>query len=85
VARCWSGGHEAELPKEFAWHASRTLRCCGNKIDAAHTQRAAQRAREKSAKESSNRRGERALPRTRCTTDQQRLTRTNMNSAATQI
>jgi hypothetical protein len=41
VAWRWSGGDEAELPKEFARHASRTLRCCGNKINAAHTQRAA--------------------------------------------
>jgi hypothetical protein len=67
----WRGSRsdEAERPKEFARYASRTLRCCGNKIDAAHTQRAAQRAREKGAEESSNRRGERALSRTRCTTD----------------
>jgi hypothetical protein len=41
VARRWSSGDEAELPKEFARYASRTLRCCGNKIDAAHAKRAA--------------------------------------------
>jgi hypothetical protein len=83
----WRGSRsdEAERPKEFARYASRTIRCCGNKIDAAHAKRAAQRAREEGAEESSNRRGERALPRARCTTDQQRLTRTNMNSAAAQI
>jgi hypothetical protein len=85
VARCWSGGHEAELPKEFAWHASRTLRCCGNKIDAAHTQRAAQRVGEEGAEESSNRCSERALPRARCAADQQRLTSGNANFFATQI
>jgi hypothetical protein len=85
VPRRGSGGDEAELPKEFARYASRTLRCCGNKIDAAHTQRAAQRAREKGAKESSNRRSERALPRTRRATNQQRLTSGNANFFATQI
>jgi hypothetical protein len=85
VARRWSSGDEAELLKEFARYASRTLRCCGNKINAAHTQRAAQRAGEKGAEEPSDRRGERALPRTRCATDQQRLTSGNMSVAATQI
>jgi hypothetical protein len=85
VARRWASGNEAELPQEFARYASRTLRCCGNKIYPVHTQRATQRAGEEGAEESSNRRGECALPRARCTTDQQRLTRTNMNSAAAQI
>ena len=81
----WSGGDEAELPEEFARYASRTLRCCGNKIDATHAKRAAQRAREKGAKESSDRGGERALPRARCAADQQRLTSGNANVAATKI
>jgi hypothetical protein len=85
VARRWSGGNEAELPKEFARYASRTLRCCGNKIYAAHVQGAAQRAGEEGAEESSDRRGERALPRARCSADQQRLTSGNANVAATQI
>jgi hypothetical protein len=85
VARRWASGNEAELPKEFARYASRTLRCGGNKIDAAHTQRATQRAREKGAEEPSDRRGERALPRARCAADQQRLTSGNANVAATQI
>ena len=85
MARRWASGNEAELPQEFARYASRTIRCGGNKIDALHTQRATQRAGEKSAEEPSNRRGERALPCTRRTTNQQRLTRTNMNSAAAQI
>jgi hypothetical protein len=85
VARRGSGGDEAERPKEFARHASRTLRCGGNKIDAAHAQRAAQRAGEEGAEESSNRRGERALPRTRRATNQQRLTSWDHNAAATQI
>ena len=85
MARRWSGSNEAELLKEFARHASRTLGCCGNKIDAAHAKRAAQRAGEKGAKESSDRRGERALPRTRCATNQQRLTSANTNVATSQI
>jgi hypothetical protein len=85
VARRWSSGDEAELPKEFARYASRTLRCGGNKIDAAHAQRAAQRAREEGAEESSDRCGERALPRARCTTNQQRLTSWEENSATSQI
>jgi hypothetical protein len=85
VARRWSGGDEAELLKEFARHAGRTLRCCGNKIDAAHAKRAAQRAGEKGTEEPSDRRGERALPRARSAADQQRLTSGNANVAATQI
>jgi hypothetical protein len=85
VPRRWSGGDKAERPKEFAWYASRTLRCCGNKIDAAHAKRAAQRAGEKGAKESSNRCSERALPRARCPADQQHLTSGNANFFATQI
>jgi len=85
VAWRWSRSDEAERPKEFARHASRTLRCGGNKIDAAHTQRATQRAREKGAEEPSDRRGERALPRARCATNQQRLTSGNANVATTQI
>jgi hypothetical protein len=63
VARRWSSGDEAELPKEFARYASRTLRCCGNKIYPVHTQRATQRAGEEGAEESSDRCGECALPR----------------------
>jgi hypothetical protein len=85
VARSWSSGDEAELPKEFTRYASRTLRCCSNKIDAAHTQCAAQRAGEEGAEESRDRRGKRALPRTRRATNQQRLTSGNMNFFATQI
>jgi hypothetical protein len=85
VARRWPSGDEAELLKKLARYASRTLRCCGNKINAAHTQRAAQRAGEEGAEESSNRRGKRALPRTRRATNQQRLTSGNANVAATQI
>jgi hypothetical protein len=69
VARRWSSGDEAELPQEFARYASRTLRCRSNKIDSAHTQCAAQRAREEGAEESRDRRGKRALPRTRRATD----------------
>jgi hypothetical protein len=85
VARRWSSGDEAELPKEFARCASRTLRCCSNKIDAAHTQCAAQRAGEQGAEESRDRRGERALPRARCAADQQRLTSGNADVAAPKI
>jgi hypothetical protein len=85
VARRWASGNEAELLKEFARHASRTLRCGGNKINAAHTQCAAQCAGEERAKESSDCRGERALPRTRCATDQQRFTSSNADVAATKI
>jgi hypothetical protein len=85
VARRWASGNEAELPQEFARYASRTLRCCGNKIYPVHTQRATQRAGEEGAEESSNRRGKRALPRTRRATNQQRLTSGNMNFFATQI
>jgi hypothetical protein len=85
VARRWSSGDEAELPKEFTWYASRTLRCCSNKIDAAHTQCAAQRAGEEGAEESRDRRDERALPRARCAADQQRLTSCNANLATAQI
>jgi hypothetical protein len=69
VARRWASGNEAELPKKFAWYASRTLRCCGNKINTTHVKRAAQRAGEEGAEESSDRCGERALPRTRRATD----------------
>jgi hypothetical protein len=69
VARRWASGNEAELLKEFVRHAGRTLRCCGNKIDAAHAKRAAQRAWEEGAEEPSDRRGERALPRARCAAD----------------
>jgi hypothetical protein len=85
VARRWSSGDEAELLKKLARYASRTLRCCGNKINAAHAKRAAQRAGEEGAEEPSDRRGERALPRTGCATDQQRLTSANANVATSQI
>ena len=85
MARRWTSGDEAERPKEFARYASRTLRCCGNKIDAAHTQRAAQRPGEEGTEEPSDRRGERALPRARRATNPQRLTRGNANVATTQI
>jgi hypothetical protein len=85
VARRWASGNEAELNKEFARYASRTLRCCGNKIYPAHTQRATQRAGEEGAEESSDCRSECALPRTRRAADQQRLTSWEENSAAAQI
>jgi hypothetical protein len=85
VARRWASGNEAELPQEFARYASPTLRCCGNKIDAAHTQRAAQRAGEEGAEKPSDRRGERALPRARCAANEERLTSGNANVAAAQI